>query len=97
MSASCAGESMVVSERPHSFTHRIVAWLRISATPTFAAMAILTRLPSDDGTRMICGVEPSSLLAGMAPMYLLMSLFHSAPWLKLIGNRVSRKSRRLTG
>jgi hypothetical protein len=35
-------------------------------------------------------------LTGMAPMYLLMSLFHSAPWLKLISNRLSRERGRLT-
>ena len=28
-----------------------------------------------------------SPLNGMAPMYLLMSAFHSAPWLKLISSR----------
>ncbi len=45
--------------------------------------------------RMICGVEPSSL-TGMVLMYLLMSVFHSAPWLKLIGNRLGRERGRLT-
>jgi hypothetical protein len=32
----------------------------------------------------------------MGSMYLLMSVFHSAPWLKLIGNRLSRETGRPT-
>jgi hypothetical protein len=30
--------------------------------------------------------EHTSPLSGMIPMYLLMSAFHSAPWLKLISS-----------
>jgi hypothetical protein len=34
---------------------------------------------------MMCSATHGvSLLSGMLPMYLLMSAFHSAPWLKLI-------------
>jgi len=29
----------------------------------------------------------ASALGGMVPMYLLMSVFHSAPWVKLIAGR----------
>jgi hypothetical protein len=67
----------------------------MAAAPTFAAMAISTTSLSGNGMGMICGVEPSPL-AGMASMYLLMSVFHSAPWLKLIGNRLSRDRGRPT-
>lgn len=57
-------------------------WLRFTASPTFAAMALLA---SAHGSDMICITGPStSPLSGMVPMYLLMSLFHSAPWLKLL-------------
>jgi len=52
-------------------------------------------LPGGDRMGMICGVESSSL-GGMVPMYLLMSVFHLTPWLKLIGDRFSRKGRRPT-
>lgn len=93
MSASCAGGSTVVSKRHSPLTRRIAAWLVILAAPTFAAMAILTSSPSSNGMGVICGVEPFPL-AGMAPMYLLMSVFHSAPWLKLISNRLRRETGR---
>jgi hypothetical protein len=39
----------------------------------------------------MCSAEHGSLLSGMVPMYLLMSAFHSSPWLKLISSR-SRRS-----
>jgi hypothetical protein len=36
---------------------------------------------------MLClAAHGASPLAGMVPMYLLMSGFHSAPWLRLIAN-----------
>jgi hypothetical protein len=58
-------------------------------TPPIAVMAALTCLPSE-GADMMCstahGVSP---LSGMVPMYVLMSAFHSAPWLKLISRRRS--------
>jgi hypothetical protein len=58
-------------------------WLYLAATPTFAIMALLTAL---DGNPMdqLCSAGPGAHLSGMLPMYLLMSAFHSAPWLKLI-------------
>jgi hypothetical protein len=65
-------------------------WLGFAAAPTFALMALLTYVTSNEGADMMCseahGVSP---LSGMAPMYLLMSLFHSAPWLKLISRQRS--------
>jgi len=57
-------------------------------------MALLTGVLGGGKMAMICAAaqEPSSL-GGMVPMYLLMSAFHSAPWLKLIANRRSRACR----
>jgi hypothetical protein len=61
--------------------------LGLAATPVFAAMALLTWAQGGDAD-MICSVlHTGSALGGMAPMYLLMSTFHSAPWLKLILRR----------
>ena len=36
---------------------------------------------------MLCSAAHGAPLDGMVPMYLLMSAFHSAPWLKLIFGR----------
>jgi len=61
-------------------------WLSLAAAPTFAIMALLT--PVLGGTPdMLCSpAQDASLLSGMVPMCLLMSAFHSAPWLKLISS-----------
>jgi hypothetical protein len=41
---------------------------------------------------MLCSaLQDTSPLTGMVPMYLLMSVFHSAPWLKLISRRRTSK------
>ena len=65
-------------------------WLCLAAAPTFAIMALLTAFSAAANMTMICsaGQDPSSL-GGMVPMYLLMSAFHLAPWLKLVANRRS--------
>ena len=72
------------------------SWLGLAAAPTFAIMALLTSVLGSGNMAMICaaGQEPSSL-GGMVPMYLLMSAFHLAPWLKLAakGRSSARPSR----
>lgn len=57
-------------------------WLCLAAAPTFATMALLTGVFS--GPSDLCSA--ASPLSGMVPMYLLMSAFHSAPWLTLISS-----------
>ena len=59
-------------------------WLSLAAAPSFALMALLTGVFGGGAMDMICSQEHASALSGMLPMYLLMSAFHSAPWLKLI-------------
>ena len=58
-------------------------WICLAAAPTFAAMALLTALFGDDAPVALCTAQHASPLSGMVPMYLLMSAFHLAPWLKL--------------
>jgi hypothetical protein len=60
-------------------------WISLAAAPTFAVMALLTGVLGSGRPDMLCSAGPdASLLNGMLPMYLLMSAFHSAPWLKLM-------------
>jgi hypothetical protein len=68
----------------------VASWLSLAATPTFAAMALVTGLSSGGAAMTICGMAdmaPSGFpsMCGMVPMYLLMSLFHAAPWVRLFG------------
>ena len=59
--------------------------LSFAATPVFALMALMTAAFGSDGAGLLCGVtHDNSVFGGMVPMYLLMSMFHAAPWLKLI-------------
>jgi hypothetical protein len=71
----------------------IAKWLGLAATPTFAIMALLTGVADGDTPSMLCGPAYDAIpLSGMTMMYLLMSAFHSAPWLKLISSRRSEIS-----
>jgi hypothetical protein len=56
-------------------------WLSFAAAPVFAIMALAT---SGGG---MPGMAMSSPLTGMAAMYVLMSVFHAAPWLALLRSR----------
>jgi hypothetical protein len=60
-------------------------WLCLAATPTFAVMALLTGLFGSGTPDIFCSAaHNASPLSGMVAMYLLMSVFHLPPWLKLI-------------
>ena len=61
--------------------------LSLAAAPTFAIMALLSAAVGSG--EALCSAAGASPLGGMVPMYLLMSAFHSAPWLKLISRRRS--------
>ena len=62
--------------------------LCLAAAPTFAIMALLTVALGGDQMAMMCSTtQDASLLRGMVPMYLLMSVFHAGPWLKLVAGQ----------
>jgi hypothetical protein len=66
----------------------IARWLCLAATPTFAIMALLTGVLGGGPSDVLCSAAQDAFpLRGMVPMYLLMSAFHSAPWLTLISSR----------
>jgi hypothetical protein len=76
-----AGPDGVAAARP------LARWLALAATPTFAIMAVLTAIIGGGPAEMLCGTGQGSVLGGMVPMYLLMSAFHSAAWLRLVAER----------
>jgi hypothetical protein len=69
----------------------IIRWLSLAAAPTFAIMALLSSVLGSGPLDALCSA--ASPLSGMVPMYLLMSAFHLAPWLKLISSRRNRAHR----
>ncbi len=71
---------------------------RYTAAPTFAIMALLTGVLGGGPLDGLCSAaQHASPLSGMVPMYLLMSAFHSAPWLRLISRRRSAGESRRGG
>lgn len=54
--------------------------LSLLAAPTFAVMALVTALGGGPLDALCASASP---IGGMMPMYLLMSAFHAAPWLRL--------------
>ena len=75
--------------RSHAAALGAAGWLGLAAAPTFAVMALLTYVSGGDADMMCSAAHGVSPLSGMVPMYVLMSAFHSAPWLKLISRRRS--------
>ena len=78
--AGCVGEG-------GGATLGMARWLGLAASPTFAVMALFTGVLGGDQMDMLCSAGHGFPLSGMVPMYVLMSAFHSAPWLKLISSR----------
>ena len=67
-------------------------WLGLAAAPTFAAMALLTAASGGDSMGALCtsqGGQGVSPFGGMVWMYVLMSVFHAAPWLRLLRRRTT--------
>lgn len=64
-------------------------WLCLAASPVFAVMAVLAQ--GDSGPMICSAMTDASPFGGMVPMYLLMSLFHLPPWLRLIFGAAAAK------
>ena len=92
MKEACSGGSAggaTSSEGRHGPTLGAADWLGLAAAPTFAVMALLTAVFGGGAPDVLCSAGGASPLSGMVPMYVLMSAFHSAPWLSLILSRPS--------
>jgi hypothetical protein len=92
MSATLSGpdRGAIRHESRNAATPGVTDWLGLAAAPTFAIMALLTGFFGGGPPDMVCSAAPdASPLNGMVLMYLLMSAFHSAAWLKLISRRRS--------
>lgn len=59
-------------------------WLCLAAAPTFAGMAWLS---TGDATALCSSGSGMPAMDGMTSMFLLMSLFHLPPWLRLVSRR----------
>lgn len=76
-----------MGEPGNSLAKGAADWLYLAAAPTFAIMALLTGVFGGGPADALCSIAGGSPLGGMMPMYLLMSAFHAAPWLKLFAGR----------
>jgi hypothetical protein len=80
--SSAANEASGIGWQPRG----AVGWLALAASPTFALMAWIAAAgaPAMPLCSAASGILP---IDGMTAMYLLMSLFHLSPWLKLAAGR----------
>ncbi len=67
----------------HGRTVDIAGRLGLAAAPTFALMASMSAIGSP-GMAMCSAASAFVPINDMALMYLLMSVFHLSPWLKLL-------------
>lgn len=79
------GSSTIPRDTGNAAAIGVANFLYLAAAPTFAIMALLTSVFGSGLPEALCSA--ASPLSGMVPMYLLMSAFHLAPWLKLISSR----------
>lgn len=61
----------------------VANWLGPAAAPTFAIMALWSAFFSSQPDTLCMAMQGSSPMSDMT-LYLLMSVFHAAPWLRLI-------------
>jgi hypothetical protein len=62
-------------------------WLPLAAAPTFASMALMCVLTAGPSDLLCSAAQHTSSVGGTSTMYLLMSLFHLSPWLRLLTRR----------
>jgi hypothetical protein len=93
MTGACCGGTGGDAIRRNVASLRIIDGLALAASPTFAVMALLTGALGADPAVTLCSAAHASPLSGMTVMYLLMSAFHAAPWVRLAGKRLWGEAR----
>ena len=83
MSECCSDESGGSATR-RNVVLRAADGLALAASPTFAAMAVLTIVMDGRHSGMLGMSAHASPMSDMVMMYLLMGAFHLTAWLKLI-------------
>jgi hypothetical protein len=84
------GAGGAIPESTNAATIGIADWLCLAAAPTFALMALATCVLGGTASMLCMGTPDASPLTGMPAMYLLMSAFHLAPWLRVMSGRSNR-------
>jgi hypothetical protein len=90
MTEVCTGDTMGDIARGELRTDgrpiaRAEGLLSLAAAPAFLTMALLAGVGAGGMPDGLCSAaRDASPLSGMVPMYLLMSAFHLAPWLRLV-------------
>lgn len=91
MSETGLGKHAGIACRPkggRAIAFGAAGWLHLAAAPVLALMALLTAVLDTDAHQMTClGMAGASPLSSMSLMYLLMSAFHAAPWLRRMVRR----------
>jgi hypothetical protein len=76
---NCAGGGLAASN--------VADWLGLAAAPAFALMALWTVFFGGQPDMACMATQGSWSMSGMAVMYVLMSAFHLAPWLRLFSRQ----------
>jgi hypothetical protein len=76
---------------------RLSHWLSLAAAPSFAVMAMICAVLQGRPDPICSAMSDPSPLGGMVPMYVLMSAFHLAPWLRLVSRKRSASPRQHVG